>query len=104
MIQSTCNKNRKDKLDEYDTHCSQLERREGRASMQAENQIPLNSKEIENADLRSALSNAGYHPEDDPHAQTAEWYKMDYEYAQPPVRFHSQSHTKEIRTLTPSSK
>ncbi|PVH83629.1 putative flavin-containing polyamine oxidase [Cadophora sp. DSE1049] len=62
------------RLDEFDNHYFQVKREE---------QL-LNSKEIEGADVRSALSEAGYHPEDDPQARTAEWYKMDYEYAQSP--------------------
>lgn len=81
----------KDQLDEFDLHYSQVEIEEVRASKQVRIQEPLNPKVVERGDLRSALSDAGYHPEDNPQARTAEWYKMDYEYAQPPVSHLSQN-------------
>ncbi|KAG4428409.1 hypothetical protein IFR05_016106 [Cadophora sp. M221] len=73
-----------DKLREFDAYYSKVETGNGRISRPAESQQPLNSDDMEDTDLRSALSKAGYPPENDPQARTAEWYKVDYEYAQPP--------------------
>ncbi|KAH7417976.1 putative flavin-containing polyamine oxidase, partial [Cadophora sp. MPI-SDFR-AT-0126] len=74
----------KNKLDDFESHYSEVERGEVGIHTQVDNQQLLASKGIKDTDLRSALSETGYHLEDDPQARTAEWYKLDYEYAQPP--------------------
>ncbi|KAH7370446.1 putative flavin-containing polyamine oxidase [Rhexocercosporidium sp. MPI-PUGE-AT-0058] len=73
-----------DKLTEFDTYYSRVENDNRRSFTTGESQQLLNLKGFEDVDLRSALSEAGYSPKNDPQAHTAEWYKMDYEYAQPP--------------------
>ncbi|KAH6718037.1 putative flavin-containing polyamine oxidase [Leptodontidium sp. MPI-SDFR-AT-0119] len=96
-----------DKLTEFDAYYSKLENQNGRISTQGESQQPLNLHDMEDADLRSALSEAGYNPEKDPQARTAEWYKMDYEYAQPPeLSSRSRtlaSHNSTFRHFSPTS-
>ena len=45
------------------------------------------TESLEDRSLRSGFDRAGWKPDQDNKAQAVEWFKVDYEYAYPPVRF-----------------
>ncbi|KAL2066174.1 hypothetical protein VTL71DRAFT_2245 [Oculimacula yallundae] len=72
------------KLKTFDHHYSKVEGGEIRVPSHDESQLPLVHENLKHGSVRFALSEVGYHPEEDPQSRAVEWYRMDYEYAQPP--------------------
>jgi polyamine oxidase len=58
---------------------------EGYAYVELDSGIIL-SENLQDRSFRAGLNLAGYKPRLDPKASAWEWYSMDFEYAQTPVR------------------
>jgi polyamine oxidase len=64
------------------------------------------NQNLQDRDFRSALNIFGFKTKGDPEAAAVEWYQMDYEYAQTPVRLSERNtlrHSNTSRVSAPSN-